>query len=500
MKTDSANACLSRVKIALQVSTPWPDRRQTTVRMEASNSSFFIHYGVEINPDQSDSDLADSGVPSEEPSTGLRLQGSRPVIPPRGSSILIYVTASYTNGSSLADYSSTRSAASAHEPSPEPTEGRRLPIERHLSVLGRRRQQDNVALQRIDSHLTTTARSDVWSDESSSSEDSPLSSEQKAITPPASQTDGGAHNFNNAEIFEAQSGRAPRHAQQPSIPTEVAAQFFEPRPARTENPETENHITQASLAASSRQDSWGTIAAVKDFPSHVASHAPSLRAESQIDESQQRKPATKTLEKSQTFSTLSRWSAEFDQFGDVQEQKVSTKPNSLKPQPEQPSDNVHKHSPISEITDKTDVHGLATVRNEALVETSEHRQAEMDSEDSSEPASDEDSEENPQRAQNATLFHPAQTQQVQQLLQPGQAASNAQIAIQDLKGACCQVDEAVSQLTLEEQMRTQHLRMALKENLCFQQEVNAVIEGVRERDREIARLRDLMPKSQGSLA
>ncbi|KIW89763.1 uncharacterized protein Z519_09920 [Cladophialophora bantiana CBS 173.52] len=168
---------------------------------------------------------------------------------PQGRSMLRYVTTNFTDGSSKADYDSD--LASPEQPSEE----------------GRRRVQENFALERIDSQLTITRRSDA-----------PNSDESAA---------------------DLDAEATPRR----SIRGWLEAQIFEPRPPHKGHSE----IDYKAICLSGGL----LMPGLSD---------PSLTLKGQLTP-EQRQPLTTNLEDPKD-ETPTRWSEDYDQFSSGKQRKV----------------------------------------------------------------------------------------------------------------------------------------------------------------------------------
>ena len=196
-----------------------------------SNLSLFIQHGPFVAPVGSDTSPVVSNIPPNDRETGKRVGSSRPTIPPRRSSksLLQYVTTNYTDGSSLADYSSSNSSSPPTRGPHQHKNRQRMP-EPQFSGLGPRRIESNDALLPLERELTYTRRSDVWSFETSS--------------------DGSNQQALQAKTLQKRTTVA-RHVPHSSVQADVEALFFnkaeiEHGKAESEVPNLPKSLTQWS--------------------------------------------------------------------------------------------------------------------------------------------------------------------------------------------------------------------------------------------------------------
>ena len=258
-QADLSGGVNARMAAALRVFRHPHRQRRPSIGRAAEHLSFFIHHGPETVAEMSD---------LETPARGLA-----PVAPRRGSSILRYVNTNYSPGSSIANLSSMRTGSSSGQESQELVGGQGLPDETQLS---RHRSSDNHAFYPIDSIVTITPRSDISdsdvSDSLTSSQDPQPQDTMELTQPPTKSVVGEGQQLTRSVVFEGAANNI-RHAPQPSVPAEVAAQIFQPQ-----------------------------LVNVTHSQSRPSEHPQPIN-------SQQEGPPTLS-------SSLSRWSAEFDQFAD----------------------------------------------------------------------------------------------------------------------------------------------------------------------------------------
>lgn len=468
---------------------------------------FIIRHGPETVPEQ-------RAIPVGEErhfSTVPPRRQSGPAVPPRRSSksILRYVSTKYTDGSSEADYSSTTSFSLNASMPAHNTRGQ-APLRRHLPDLDRRRAEHNDALRPLEREITSTYRSGAWSFETPSEVSS--SSRRALPTLPLNATDSPMERQlpDNAATRGSSTNRA-MHIQQPSVDTEVTLQVFKKitvdvgnhETGQTDPPFPERPVlaptTQGSDASVPHEMLPAILTTGRSSEHHTVAMSP-----------QHNVPAPKNLATS-LWSDLSRWSDEYDQFPEAQQESgveqmrpradTLDRTNDQLPEPDHcprvnsrtsteryVGDNHHGiETPTETLSAASEITIAPAVRTwlehtlEALeVAAESYRYASSDPADSLGSVRSQLHEE----GSTTPIQSPPQTV-TRELLPIGVANQNAQIALVSLT----QILEPFHQLIFEEQSRTEGLRVVVNENIVLRQELQFAHQAIVERDGEIARLR-----------
>jgi hypothetical protein len=407
--------------------------------------------------------------------------------------MLQHVKVKYDDGSSLADFSSSLSPTGDQATNPA-QQG--LPTIRESSCVEPSRLRDNMALKRIDSRITTTRQSDVWSFDSQSSA---LPPPRPAITSNALSTSQG-HSIappvpprNHNRIADING-----HLHHPSVDEVVEQSVFSSSPVPATNPpRVSYHPIQPSIMPQklpSQSSSWKTVTTrIPPYDTNsMKSHQRFLKEG--VINTLSDLPSNKGRLSLQ--SGPSRWSADFDKFEDYDLVKAQNAAN----------DQFRKENQQTRIERGPDAEDLAR-STESEVAVSE---VTYPSASGFEYALNGNNENFVSGHHNADeqLYHdangcgsidsqdvfpdPAPAWDSRQLLSPGQAVFNAQLATGNLQVIVKQAEEAVEQLAFEDSRRSQFTDIAIGDRAAALQELCLAHEGTRERDREIWRLRSLL--------
>jgi hypothetical protein len=239
------------------------------------------------------------------------------------SSMLQHVKVNYEDGSSLADFSSSSSQTDDQGARAAP---QGLPIVRESSDVEPCRLRDNFALRRIDSRVTTTQQSDIWSFDSQSSA---LASSPRTI-PGNAPSICQAHPLvppipprNHKRIEDVNS-----HLHQTSVDEVVEQSVFLSSPVPANNPRVNCHPTRSSPVSqklSPHSSSWKTV--TTQIPPNDPNPTKSHQRHVKQDVTDPPFDLSNNKSRLSLWSEPSHWSADFDKFEDYDQVKAQNAAN-----------------------------------------------------------------------------------------------------------------------------------------------------------------------------
>ncbi|OAP61409.1 hypothetical protein AYL99_03612 [Fonsecaea erecta] len=414
-------------------------KRRHLFQHQGSDNLYSVHHGPEASSDDSDTEQLiqqdDHAAPAPPVLPDNTLISAEP------QSTLKYVNTHYMDGSSDADYDSIADSAE------------------QMSEEGHRRADDNIALRRIDSEVTTTKLPDnPDSDESATSSDA---ANTLANFPEAPEMSGEEGDILGGNLPEGRTLRH-RHCRSLTDWLEGRTGSLSSAAPSSRHLSSGNSSTDTFACWRNRRPNHGLASTGESDPFLDDQPAP----EPQPEPEQPAATTPQDLDNDAPFN----WAEEYDKFSsDGKQRKVEqTAPGEFSLQPRE-----YRLNTPGPRQDPEDVRVLK-LRWRDQVAAARARVP-----DSATPVA----------AGNAYAYgvNVGAAQPVP--FQPGAAVREVQIRMEAMHQAFWKVDEALRQLDRENQMHQQNVRFLVDRNQALEHELKIVRAAVRDRDAELEQLR-----------